>query len=197
MHKRIIPSGIHMRLPNPITIKKMRERLSITQSELAKEAGVSQSLIARIESGKVDPRYSKIEAILKALDEMCGGVCMAAKDLMNKKVLTIDQNSTVKDAAYLMKKNNISQLPVLEGEKVVGSITEASILNEVAKGMNPTDLSITTVKDIMNGTFPIIDPDTPLHVISFLLEYNQAVLIKEKGELKGIICKSDLLKLLR
>jgi len=70
-------------------------------------------------------------------------------------------------------------------------------LNEVAKGMNPTDLSITTVKDIMNGTFPIIDPDTPLHVISFLLEYNQAVLIKEKGELKGIICKSDLLKLLR
>jgi len=45
-----------MFLPTPEELKKRRTNLNLTQNELARLAGVSQPLIARIESGDVDPR---------------------------------------------------------------------------------------------------------------------------------------------
>ena len=48
---------------DPKQLKKIRVQLGITQSELAKAAGVSQSLIAKLESGLVDPSFSTMKAI--------------------------------------------------------------------------------------------------------------------------------------
>jgi predicted transcriptional regulator len=42
--------------------------LGLTQGQLAKIAGVSQSFIAKIESGKIDPSYSKVKTIFDVLD---------------------------------------------------------------------------------------------------------------------------------
>ena len=47
-----------MFLPTPEDIKKLRLELKLTQHDIATRAGVSQPLIARIESGDVDPRLS-------------------------------------------------------------------------------------------------------------------------------------------
>ena len=44
-------------------ISKKRKILGLTQSELAKLAGVSQSLIAKLESGKIEPSYTKVKTI--------------------------------------------------------------------------------------------------------------------------------------
>ncbi|MCD4809259.1 MAG: helix-turn-helix domain-containing protein, partial [Methanosarcinales archaeon] len=52
-----------MFLPTPGDIKKRRVGLNLTQNELAKLAGVSQPLIARIEAGDVDPRLSTLTKI--------------------------------------------------------------------------------------------------------------------------------------
>ncbi|MHA1431033.1 MAG: helix-turn-helix domain-containing protein, partial [Candidatus Freyarchaeota archaeon] len=54
------------RLPTPEDIKRLRKKVGLTQTELAEKAGVSQSLIARIESGSVDPRLSTLQRILNA-----------------------------------------------------------------------------------------------------------------------------------
>ena len=58
-----------MQLPTPEDLKKRRNELGLTQSDLAKRAGVSQPLIARIESGDVDPRLSTVRKILEAFEE--------------------------------------------------------------------------------------------------------------------------------
>ncbi|MGP8331846.1 MAG: helix-turn-helix domain-containing protein, partial [Methanosarcinaceae archaeon] len=55
-----------MQLPTPGDLKQKRTELCLTQSELAKRAGVSQPLIARIESGDVDPRLSTLWKIFEA-----------------------------------------------------------------------------------------------------------------------------------
>ena len=40
-------------------IKNLRKKAGITQLDLARKASVSQSLIAKIEAGKIDPTYTK------------------------------------------------------------------------------------------------------------------------------------------
>ncbi|MEM3267388.1 MAG: helix-turn-helix domain-containing protein [Conexivisphaerales archaeon] len=50
-------------------ISKMRKVLGLTQVQLAKMAGISQSLLAKIEAGKVDPSYTRARKIFAAHDQ--------------------------------------------------------------------------------------------------------------------------------
>ena len=50
-------------------IKVIRKNLDLTQEELSRLSGISQSLIARIEAGTVDPSFSKAERIFSALEK--------------------------------------------------------------------------------------------------------------------------------
>lgn len=52
----------------PERLAYLRERRNLTQQELAKAAGISQSTIAHIENGKKDPSLSTLKKIAKALD---------------------------------------------------------------------------------------------------------------------------------
>ena len=51
-------------------IKIIRKKYGLTQSKLANIANVSQSLIAKIESGRIDPTYSNAQKIFSALDTL-------------------------------------------------------------------------------------------------------------------------------
>ena len=51
-------------------IKDIRKKFNLTQSDLAKKADVSQSLIAKIEAGRLDPTYSNAQKIFEALDTL-------------------------------------------------------------------------------------------------------------------------------
>ena len=184
-----------MRLPELSLIKKMRLRLGVRQAELAKAAGVSQSLIARLEAGTVDPSYSRARTIFLALEKLGAEKPLAAKDLMTKHLVAIRPNAAVREAALLMRKKNISQLPVGDHDVFVGSISEKTILEKVTSG-SVENVSLTPVKEIMDEPFPQVDERTPLSVISLLLEYNTAVLVTDKGKATGIIARSDVLKLM-
>lgn len=50
-------------------IKEQRKRLDLTQNQLAKMAGVSQSLVAKIEAGSIDAAYSKVKRIIETLEQ--------------------------------------------------------------------------------------------------------------------------------
>lgn len=53
---------------------------------------------------------------------------MKVKDVMNKKVVTCAPGDVISGVVKKLKKHNISGMPVMEGEKVVGVITESDIL---------------------------------------------------------------------
>src|SRR3989442_5090468 len=55
-------------LPSLGEIPKKRKELGLTQSRLAVSAGVSQSIIAKIEAGSVDPSYSVVQRLFSALE---------------------------------------------------------------------------------------------------------------------------------
>ena len=62
-----------MRLPEVGLVKTIRKQIGVNQTELAKEARVSQSVIARLESGKIDPSYTKMKKIFSALEKLGKG----------------------------------------------------------------------------------------------------------------------------
>ena len=157
--------------------------------------GVSQSLIARIETGKVDPAYSRVKDIFSALESLGTEKALVAEKIMNRKVISVKSNTSVREAASVMKKRGISQMPVIDYDVVVGSVSESGIIERIASN-SIENVSLVPVKDVMEDAFPQVDSSTPLGVISMLLEYNAAVLVSEKGKIKGIITKADVLKLM-
>ncbi|MBD3387870.1 MAG: CBS domain-containing protein [Candidatus Altiarchaeales archaeon] len=182
-----------MQLPPLAEIEKLRKRLGLTQTELAVKAEVSQSLIARLEAGTVDPRYSKVAKIFLALDEMKGKE-LEAQQIMTKGVVGIQHTASIEYAATKLKKHNLSQMPVFDGDKAIGSFSEKVVLGLISKGADAKTFSKEEVGEHMEESFPTVKPETPLSVVSALLEHNTAVVVQEQGKNIGIITKADLLK---
>jgi predicted transcriptional regulator len=114
---------------------------------------------------------------------------------MNTPVKSVKPETPIKEAVEEMMVDGISQMPVIDGEEVVGSITESSIVRAVMeKGSGAEMLQ---VKDVMEDPFPMIDPNESLNTVSKLLTESQAVLVVENGKVVGIITKHDLMKFLK
>ena len=115
-------------------IGEKRRRLGITQQQLARMAGVSQSLVAKIEAGSVDAAYSKVTAIVGALERVSLGKEKAARDIMHPGTECAKPSDTLHSVALLMRKKSISQLPVVECGAAVGSISEQAMLASLVSG---------------------------------------------------------------
>jgi len=183
-------------LPSPEDIKRLRKKVGLTQTELAKLAGVSQSLIARIEKGTVDPRLSTLKRILEAIKlvEMRAKTAKTARDVMYSPVITIKHKEKVKKAIELMEKYAISQLPVVNDNDIpIGSITESTVLKKILTE-DPEKIFQLRVEEIMEESFPTITPSTNIKDIQeLILKKYPAVLVMEKGKIVGIITKIDLI----
>ena len=171
-------------------IKNVRKQLGMTQSDLAKRAGVSQSLIAKIESDKLDPTYSNAVKIFSALDSLQKKESLKAKDFIHKGVIACFEEELVKDVIQKMKKYEISQLPVMRSDVVVGVVSESRIIEKLLESGNKE----LKVKDVMGDIPPIVSPETDESVISNLLKFFSMVLVQDKGKLKGLITRSDILR---
>ncbi len=179
--------------PTSQELRILRKRAGLTQKELAKRAGISQSLVARIESGSVDPRVSTLRKILNVLSEASTDVKLSARSVMHQPVIFVDLEETIGKAVELMWKHGISQLPVLQDEKVVGSIKEDTILKKI-KDENIKELLNRKVSYLKEDPFPVVNVDTNIeNVTKLLLSGSPAVLVNDHGRMIGIITKIDLI----
>ncbi|MEM5882796.1 MAG: CBS domain-containing protein [Candidatus Aenigmatarchaeota archaeon] len=182
-------------LPEIDEIEKRRKNLGLTQKSLAAFCGLSQSLIAKIESKKINPSYYAVKKIFDCLENLEKKSQITAEHLLSKKVVFIRTNEKVSKAIKLMRKHGYSQLPVFDGKNFVGSVSERTILDQISKGEKPSDFLSKRVEEIMEESFPIITEKEPLSSILTLLQNNHAILISKKGKVIGIITKADLLKI--
>ncbi|MET1124001.1 MAG: CBS domain-containing protein [Archaeoglobaceae archaeon] len=168
-------------------IRRRRKRLGISQKKLAELVGVSQPLIAKLESGKIDPKLSLLKKILDVLDELEGRV--KAANFMNSPVISVEPETSIKDAVRLMIEHGISQIPVSEGGKVVGLVTENRIVRAIFE-----EKGVRKVSEVMEPPPPIVDERTPISsIVKLLLEF-PAVLVAKDGEIVGIITKHDVMR---
>lgn len=181
-------------LPSLDEISRRRKELGLTQAKLAAMAGVSQSIIAKIETGSVDPSYSIVSRILGALDRIQVTPTLRVNQLMSRPVLSVSKMSLVREAVDMMKKKGYSQLPVFDGGRCVGSISEKTILDHAARGESLEGVLGRRIREVMDSPFPIVNDDTPLDLVLGLLQGNYGVLVSRGQDIIGILTKSDILK---
>lgn len=170
-------------------MQKLRKRLNLTQKEFAQKAGISQSMVAKIESGKLDPTYSKVRQIEQALQHLMNKDEKQAKDIMIKDIISVSPGEPAKNIVKLIQKNNISQIPVIEKGNVLGLITESSLLAK-----SNEEIQNAKAREVMEDSPPIITPSTSIEVIKQLLLHYPIIIVKDKGHLSGLITKADLLE---
>jgi len=180
-------------VPGPRELRELRLKAGLTQMELAKRAGISQPLVARIESGDVDLRASTLRKILQVLQaDSKGGLC--ARDVMKSPVLHIRPDEIISNASKIMESHGFSQLPVIDDGVQIGSISEARIIEELTKERDFSTVPSKGVSQVMSHGFPTISPDTDLETLSRLIGTHPAVIVVERGKVSGIITRADLLK---
>ncbi|MCL7394615.1 MAG: CBS domain-containing protein [Thaumarchaeota archaeon] len=176
------------------SIAKLRKMLGLTQRELARMSGLSQSLISKIERGRVNPSYEAVRRILQTLEMIRAekDAKLLAKDICTKDVICVEVSDPLSKAINLMRKHGISQLPVLKNGRPVGSISESTIVRKLEK-VRSTEIP---VNEIMDEVFPIIPEGVSLNTVRQLLQEYPAVLLQRDGRITGIVTKADLFKVL-
>lgn len=182
-------------LPDVAEIKRMRVEKGWTQAELAKKAGVSQALVAKMEQGKVEPSYSKVKSIIEVLLDVPEADKVAAADIANSPVASVKPDDSVSSAVRIMEEHGYSQLPVMDGNVVVGSIGDFCIVKKLESGALKNDVDL-MVRRIMDPPFPVVDVGCSVVLVRPLVLHYPAVLVSDKGEIKGIVTKADFFKVL-
>ncbi|MEM0009571.1 CBS domain-containing protein [Thermofilum sp.] len=185
-----------MPIPSPEELRLLRIRAGLTQAELAERAGVSQSLIARIESGKVNPRVSTLVRIYQALEEFMEEE-LTACEVMSSPVVYVLPSASLLEVARLMWEKGFSQLPVLdeEGSENLGTVFDDDVLRAFIR--ENARASMLTAADVMSDPLPIVSCSTKVRSVARMLGRGlPAVLVEDEMKIVGIITKSDIAKLL-
>lgn len=193
--------------------EKMRE-LNVSQRDLEDELDIPQPLISRsLKTGKKIKRefkYSEVQSIVQYLllkrsliPSQLKAIDFATKE--DELVYAYDDES-VREVALKLKKNGFSQIPIKDRVTGVwsGVVTDLGILRMLlpfSKGpkfSDRTKIGSISIRDsgLLEG---IVDCpyDESLVVVANILLYFYAILLKnERGDVKGIITRADILKLM-
>ena len=122
---------------------------------------------------------------------------LRVKDIITRKqeksFYTVRQNDTVRFAFDLMKSHDISQLPVVDGEAIVGSLSESAVLNFLLE--NPLRNGDRPVADIMAEPLPVVDEYLPFSQLrNYISKQIPAVLARDKAGIYHIITQYDMIQ---
>jgi len=178
-------------------IKKWRKSLEITQKELSKATGIGQSMISKMEKKNANPSYNLVVRIVEYLEKFetsAKKIKITAGKLMNDKVTSVSSDDSIAKVINLMEKTGFSQLPVIENNIQIGSISTRTTPSLLLKGKN---ILSDRIKNHMEPAFPEVDINIGSDEILILLKSNMAVLVKKEGKIKGIISRHNLHRLVK
>jgi len=157
---------------------------------------VSTSMINQIESGRSQPSYDTAKKIFENLSKLEGeSSSHTAGDFCSNVIIKLKPTDTLHDAIKKMHKLSISQIPVFDGNNVVGVVSEDGIVKHLAdKG--ETELKKAKLSDTMDPIPPIVDFNTPANVLVPLIRYTKCILVSRNSKIVGIITASDTLKMM-
>jgi len=123
---------------------------------------------------------------------------MKVKDVMTEDVIFVDKDVDLKYVLKLMKKNNITKIPVVEEKKIVGIITDTTLALKLGSIRNRgVPASRLHASSVVNKDITMVTPNQDLKtILSTVGEPGPTMLtVIENEELIGVVTKADLLPL--
>jgi predicted transcriptional regulator len=102
----------------------------------------------------------------------------------------VSPDQKVADALQMMSNYGLSQVPVLDDGKSVGSLREGRLM---AKLLDNRDLMQSKVSDLMDAALPVVSEDVAVETAVKYLKRSPALLVEEYGRIVGIITRHDVL----
>ncbi len=120
------------------------------------------------------------------------------KDIVNgrshQKLLTVTPSHTVAEAIEVMKKYSIENLPIMDNNEIIGSISESGLFNKMLSGL---DIKNTTVASVAEPSYPLVAFDTPVEKLSTIISKETgAVMSKDDLGTYHILTKYDVIQAL-
>jgi len=117
------------------------------------------------------------------------------RDLMTSNPHSLDSGSSAVEAARIMRDEDTGIVPIVEGDRLVGTVTDRDItVRVVAEGKDP---SSATVGEISSRELVTIDPQQGLDEALRLMARHQVrrlPVVEEDGKLVGIVSQADVAK---
>jgi hypothetical protein len=113
---------------------------------------------------------------------------MKASDVMSTPVITVPPEAPLREVARTLAERRISAVPVVEGERVVGIVSEADVLRRL-----PGDIGC-PASEVMTRDLATVAPDTPLEDVAATLAARgiRRVPVVKEGRLVGIVSRANL-----
>jgi CBS domain-containing protein len=115
------------------------------------------------------------------------------RDLMTDNPRAIDAERPVADAAKLMRDEDVGIAPIVQGDKLVGTLTDRDIaIRVVAEGRDPES---TTVREVASTDLVTVDADQSLDEALRLMAQHQVrrlPVVEEDGRLVGVLAQADV-----
>jgi tRNA nucleotidyltransferase (CCA-adding enzyme) len=130
------------------------------------------------------------ERLLKLLKERIRPL-KQARDIMTSPVKAIPERFTLRGAAEIMNRFNLTTLPVMRRGEMIGLITREVVDKGIFHGLGDAP-----VREYMSAELPRVGPDTPLSQVQrVMVERNLGFLPVVEGErLRGAVTRADLLR---
>ena len=131
-------------------------------------------------------------SVLSAKSKEEHGLSLKVEDVMVRDVVTIDENSTVKEAADVMNKFEIGCLIAISKKKAVGIVTERDLLKRVVA--ESKDVGKTRVKDVMTSPLVVVESSMDLDEavkLMFQMKIKKLPVVDEK-RLVGLVSLTDI-----
>jgi cystathionine beta-synthase len=117
---------------------------------------------------------------------------MARKPQDAPDLLTVEPSTPIRLALSSMGAHDVSQLPVVMGGECVGSVREGELQSQV---IEDPDILDRPVEEVMEAPYPVVDSYIDATELRRLLtRKNGAVLVREDGQLGGIVTRFDVVR---
>jgi CBS domain-containing protein len=117
----------------------------------------------------------------------------AIREFMTANPCSIDAEKSVAYAAKMMKEEDVGLAPIVEGDRLIGTVTDRDIaIRVVAEGKDP---DTTTVREVASTQLVTIDPQQDLDEALRLMAQHQVrrlPVVEEDGRLVGIVAQADV-----
>ena len=114
-------------------------------------------------------------------------------ELMSANPCTIEADKPVAYAARMMKEEDVGLAPVVEGERLVGTLTDRDIVTRVvAEGKDPQSV---TVREVASTDLVTVDPQQDLDEALRLMagyQVRRLPVVEEDGRLVGVVAQADV-----